>query len=173
MKLSNIQKFTIVSIALLLFTIVLFVIVPTSYFENDAITAKTELTLSVVIGIFAIVEGFSTALQYYTSINESKKDAMRYALENIYTPLFGLFALQEYPIHEEEEKVYIILQGKEAQIFKEIILKYRYLLPEEQIDLYMEEPNVGEVFLEPEVVESFKSLYHNKLEEYFEFNSSH
>jgi hypothetical protein len=172
MKLNNIQEFTIASIIVLALTCILFYVVPTSYFENTAINSKTTFFLAVIIGIFAVVEGFSTALQYYTSINESKKNEMRYTLEKIITPLYGLFELEEFPNIERDERTYVMLEGEDSKTFKEIILHYRYLLPDKEIG-YMEEPNVGIVFLEPELVESFKTLYHEKLEEYFDFVRSH
>lgn len=172
MKLNNIKQFTLAVIGVLILGVVFFQVVPTSYFLNEGIKSKTEIALAFFIGLFAIVEGFSTTLQYYFSVNDNKKNDMRYALENVITPMYGLLALEEHPSNFKGKKEFIELYGDEATKFKEIISRYRYLLPDKEIG-YMEEPNVGSIFLEVDLVQYFITLYDEKLKEYYDFVKTH
>ena len=97
---------------------------------------RINFFLSSVIAVFALVEGSSTYIQTRIEKDRDRLQEVKYELENVYAPLYGIFNKKKEYI---QEKVVVFIDDIEKHKLDDVIISYPFLLTPTMLGIWRNE----------------------------------
>ena len=158
-------------ILIIILGILAYFIPPDELIINPIFKTRTELFLTTAIGLFALLEGVSTALQLNDNRKRNKIIDLRNELENVYGPLFTLLSYYTEVLEAIGEPGMTLNMGSELN---EIFRKYPHVLSSKLYDYWKENINTqtpritgeNEYYVNTQFVADFFDEYEEKVTSY-------
>ena len=104
--------------------ILAYIIPPDTLITNPAFKTRTELFLTMTIGMFVVLEGYSTVLQLYDNRKRNIIVDLGNELEKVYSPLFTL--LKDFTEWVEVNAAYVTSNCSMEQLWLAFVMQEKY-----------------------------------------------